>query len=99
MATIVSSDPFNRDSSLEAIDVQVLTPEQLSVLPRDEWMKRRTKLCIQAGPRMRLQRLLAQFTRNSRCNDFHLLHRQLSQSKYSGEPPVDLISEGETGEQ
>lgn len=91
----------NRDSGLEAIDVQVpkLTPEQLSVLPRDEWMKRRTKLCIQAGPRMRLQRLLAQFTRKSRCNDFRLSHRQVSQSKYFGEPPVDLISEGETGEQ
>jgi hypothetical protein len=35
----------NRDSGLEAIDVQVpkLTPEQLSVLPRDEWMKRRSE--------------------------------------------------------
>ncbi|HEY4048520.1 MAG TPA: acetylxylan esterase [Acidobacteriaceae bacterium] len=35
----------NRDSGLEAIDVQVpkLTPEQLSVLPRAEWMKRRSE--------------------------------------------------------
>lgn len=40
----------NRDSGLEAIDVQVpkLTPEQLSVLPRDEWAERRSEFVYSA---------------------------------------------------